>query len=222
MVRHVQPGRPRITVPGFWDGDGIYKVRFTPPTTGPVAVRDAQQPAGVERQDRLVHRRAAVGEQSRPGAGLRHVLSALRRRHALSPVRHHLLRLGASDRASSRSRRSRRSPPRPSTRSGSASFPRAYAYNKNEPELFAFQKGADGKFDFNRPDPAFWRHFEQRILDLQKTRHRGGPHPLASLRPLGIRRHERRGGRPLSALLHRAALAPSATSGGRWPTNTIS
>ena len=46
-------------------------------------------------------------------------------------------------------------------------FPKSYIYNQNEPELFAFQKRADGKFDFGRPDPAFWRHFEQRILDLQ-------------------------------------------------------
>ena len=48
-------------------------------------------------------------------------------------------------------------------------FPKSYYIaNKNEPELFAFQKGADGKFDFSRPDPAFWRQFERRILDLQK------------------------------------------------------
>ena len=47
-------------------------------------------------------------------------------------------------------------------------FPKSYTYNQNEPELFAFQKKADGKFDFDRPDPAFWHHFEQRILDLQR------------------------------------------------------
>ena len=34
--------------------------------------------------------------------------------------------------------------------------------------MFAFRKKADGKFDFDRPDPAFWHHFEQRILDLQR------------------------------------------------------
>ncbi len=47
-------------------------------------------------------------------------------------------------------------------------FPKSYAYNQNEPELFAFQKKADGSFDFDRPDPAFWHHLEQRILDLQR------------------------------------------------------
>jgi hypothetical protein len=34
-------------------------------------------------------------------------------------------------------------------------FPKSYAYNTNEPAHFAFLKGADGKFDFNRPDPEF-------------------------------------------------------------------
>ena len=47
-------------------------------------------------------------------------------------------------------------------------FPKSYAYNTNEPPHFAFTKGADGAFVFDRPDPEFWRHFEKRILDLQK------------------------------------------------------
>jgi hypothetical protein len=49
-----------------------------------------------------------------------------------------------------------------------AIFPKWYAYNKVEPDRAAFLKGADGKFDFKKPDPAFWARFEQRILDLQK------------------------------------------------------
>jgi len=32
-------------------------------------------------------------------------------------------------------------------------FPKAYTYDQNEPERFAFTKGTDGKFDFTRPDP---------------------------------------------------------------------
>ena len=47
-------------------------------------------------------------------------------------------------------------------------FPKSYAYNQNEPPWFAFQRRGDGSFDFDRPDPACWRHLEQRVLDLQK------------------------------------------------------
>jgi PKD repeat protein len=48
-------------------------------------------------------------------------------------------------------------------------FPKHYGkWNMNEPDRFAFSKGADGMFDFSRPDPAFWRQFERRIFDLQQ------------------------------------------------------
>ena len=48
-------------------------------------------------------------------------------------------------------------------------FPKSYYIaNKNEPERFPFLKNNEGKFDFNRPDLAFWRHFEQQVLELQK------------------------------------------------------
>jgi hypothetical protein len=45
-------------------------------------------------------------------------------------------------------------------------FPKNYAYNKNEPSLFAFEKSADGKFDFTRFSPAFFHHLESRVKDL--------------------------------------------------------
>jgi hypothetical protein len=54
-------------------------------------------------------------------------------------------------------------------------FPKSYTYNANEPERFAFVRGPDGaqrptsdKFDFTRFDPAFWRYFEDRVADLSR------------------------------------------------------
>jgi hypothetical protein len=47
-------------------------------------------------------------------------------------------------------------------------FPKWYAHNQVEPDLAAFQKGANGKYDFSKPDPAYWKRFEQRLIDLQK------------------------------------------------------
>lgn len=47
-------------------------------------------------------------------------------------------------------------------------FPKHYDYNHNEPELFAFEKDEDGKWDVNRPCFAFWDHFESGILKLQE------------------------------------------------------
>ena len=47
-------------------------------------------------------------------------------------------------------------------------FPKSYTYNTNEPERFAFARGPDGKFDLTRFAPAFWRHFEERLSDLSR------------------------------------------------------
>jgi len=47
-------------------------------------------------------------------------------------------------------------------------FPKHYDYNKNEPELYAFEKNSDGTFDFTKPNPLFYQLLEKRIMDLQK------------------------------------------------------
>jgi len=44
-------------------------------------------------------------------------------------------------------------------------FPKAYVYNENEPELYPFARDGDG-WDFTRFSPEFFRHFERRVADL--------------------------------------------------------
>ncbi len=39
-------------------------------------------------------------------------------------------------------------------------FPKHYDYNHNEPPCYAFEKTADGGWDVNRPNIAFWHRFE--------------------------------------------------------------
>lgn len=46
-------------------------------------------------------------------------------------------------------------------------FPKHYTFNQNEPEYHAFERLEDGGFDFERFNPAFFRHLEQRIGDLR-------------------------------------------------------
>lgn len=46
-------------------------------------------------------------------------------------------------------------------------FPKHYAFNQNEPEHFPYERGADGRWDFTRFDPAFWRHLETRVGQLR-------------------------------------------------------
>ncbi len=45
-------------------------------------------------------------------------------------------------------------------------FPKDYAFNKNEPALYPFKRNNDGTWDFTRFDPGFFQHLEQRMNDL--------------------------------------------------------
>ncbi len=46
-------------------------------------------------------------------------------------------------------------------------FPKNYAYNENEPEVFPYTKLPDGRFDHHRFDPAFWKNLEHRLAQLR-------------------------------------------------------
>ena len=46
-------------------------------------------------------------------------------------------------------------------------FPKDYLYNKNEPPLHPFERDAAGGWDLTRFNPAFFRHLERRVADLQ-------------------------------------------------------
>ena len=156
-----------ITVPGFWDGGDTFKVRFSPPATGEWTFTTTSQVAGLNGRNGTFTATQPTGNNHGPVE----VFDTFYLRHADGTPYHQwgttcyawvhqtgelqeqtLKTLAAS----------------PFNKIRFCVFPKHYDYNKNEPELFAFQKGADGKCDFNRPDPVFWRHFEQRILDLQK------------------------------------------------------
>ena len=46
-------------------------------------------------------------------------------------------------------------------------FPKSYAYNANEPVYYPFERDAAGTNDLTRFNPAFFRHLEKRVGDLQ-------------------------------------------------------
>ncbi len=45
-------------------------------------------------------------------------------------------------------------------------FPKDYVYNKNEPIYYPFEGKPLKDWDFTRFNPEFWQHFEQRVQDL--------------------------------------------------------
>ncbi len=45
-------------------------------------------------------------------------------------------------------------------------FPKDYSYNKNEPEYYPYEGKPLKDWDFTRFNPEFWQHFEKRVQDL--------------------------------------------------------
>ena len=46
-------------------------------------------------------------------------------------------------------------------------FPKHYRFNANEPPHYAYERTVDGAWDFKRFNPEFWRHLEMRIGQLR-------------------------------------------------------
>ena len=161
-----QEGRA-ITVPGFWDGGSTFKVRFSPPTVGQWKFKTTSSQPGLNGRTGSFTAAEPTGDNHGPIETfktyyLRHADGTPYHQfgttcyawvHQPEAMQEQTLRTLASS---------------PFNKIRFCVFPKSYTYNKNEPKFFAFKKGADGKFNFAQPDPAFWRHFEQRILDLQK------------------------------------------------------
>ena len=99
-------------------------------------------------------------------------------------------------------------------------FPKHYTFNKNEPEFYPFLRDEEGNWDFTRFDPEFFRHFEKRVGDLRDLGIEADIilfHPydrwgFATMPPEVDDRY-------LRYLI--ARLPPTATSGGQWPTSSI-
>lgn len=156
-----------IVVRGFYDGQGVYKVRFSPPAEGlwRYETRSNHPQLGGKSGS------LTAGPPTGKNHGPVQIFNTFYLRYADGTPYHQfgttcyawihqtkeLQRQTLKTLAAS-----------PFNKIRFCVFPKAYAYNQNEPELFAFHKQADGKFDFDRPDPAFWHHLEQRILDLQR------------------------------------------------------
>lgn len=47
-------------------------------------------------------------------------------------------------------------------------FPKHYDYNHNEPDIYPYEGAVENGFDFKKFNPKFFRHLEKRILNLQE------------------------------------------------------
>ncbi len=157
-----------VKVNGFYDGAGIYKIRFMPDTEGQwtyttssnttalsgktgaftcvAALAGAHGPVGVCNTQHFAY---ADGTPFFPFGTTCYAWV-----NQTEAIQRETLRTLASA---------------PFTKIRMCVFPKSYEYNHNEPALYPFERDADGKSDFTRPNPAYFAHIEDCIAELRKT-----------------------------------------------------
>jgi Domain of unknown function (DUF5060)/Protein of unknown function (DUF4038)/Domain of unknown function (DUF5605) len=159
-------GNRTVPVDGFYDGNGIYKLRFMPDMQGEWSYRTASNlPELSGKTGRFTCSAALAG--------------------AHGPVRvrntHHFAYADGTpffpfgttcyawvhqpEELQKQTLESLRNAPFNKIRM--CVFPKSYEYNHNEPALYPFDRDAAGKSDFTRLNPAFFAHVEERIADLR-------------------------------------------------------
>ncbi|ALN75112.1 DUF5060 domain-containing protein [Aureimonas sp. AU20] len=154
-----------IRVPGFYDGDGVYRIRFMPDTEGEWTYRTRSNCAELDGQSGAFQ----VGPAGAANHGPVRVRDKFHFAHADGTPflsfgttcyawTHQPLEMQAQTLETLKQARFNK------IRMGV--FPKDYPYNTNEPLHRCFETGADGSQDFDRFNPAHFRHFERQVAAL--------------------------------------------------------
>ncbi|MGY5777449.1 DUF5060 domain-containing protein [Rhizobium sp. LEGMi135b] len=154
-----------VRVPGFYDGNGVYRVRFMPDNEGDWSFRTRSKTSELDgKTGSFVATKASEGNH-----GPVHVHNKFHFAYADGKPflsfgttcyawTHQPLDMQAQTLKTLKTSRFNK------IRMGV--FPKDYPYNVNEPLYACFEKGADGKEDFDRPNPVLFRHFESQVAAL--------------------------------------------------------
>ncbi|MFQ6133833.1 MAG: DUF5060 domain-containing protein, partial [Armatimonadota bacterium] len=159
-----RPGQS-VTVDGFYDGDGTWRVRFMPSQQGKWTYRTESNDPGLNGQ-------TGSFECVAPSEG-NHGPVVVRNTHYFAyadgtPY----FQIGTTcyawahqgDELEEQTLKTLKGAPFNKLRM--CVFPKSYAYNQNEPQYYPFEGKPLKDWDYTRFNPEFFRHFEQRVGDL--------------------------------------------------------
>jgi hypothetical protein len=154
-----------LTVPGFYDGEGTYRIRLLVPESGSWSFTTASNArslngisgsfeAGVAASRGIV--RVADQFHFAYDDGTPHVpvgTTSYVWTHQGDALEEETLKTLANG---------------PFNKMRMCVFPKSYLFNENEPEIYPYEGSVDTGFDYLRPNPAFWAHLERRIDQLEE------------------------------------------------------
>jgi hypothetical protein len=155
-----------VEVNGFYDGDGVYRVRFMPDAPGPwsyVTTSSRAELNGVKGQFTCTE----------PGLGNHGPVRVSNTYHFAYADGSPYFPIGTTcyvwnhqgDTLEEQTLETLRAAPFNKMRM--CVFPKHYVFNQNEPVYHAFERTEAGEWDYARFNPAFFQHLEQRIGDLR-------------------------------------------------------
>lgn len=156
-----------IQVGGFYDGDGIYRIRFMPPGPGQWAFETSSNASSLDGI-------AGTVDVTGPDEGNHGPVGVRDTFHFAYEDGTPYLSFGTTaytwtDQTQELQDQTLRTLTMSSfTKIRMCVFPKSYSYNANEPDNYAYTRNADLSWDFTRFDVAFFRTLEQRILGLQQ------------------------------------------------------
>lgn len=156
-----------VEVNGFYDGDGIYKVRFMPDILGKWTFTTK---SNIESLDGLIGNLECV-EPTSSNHGPVSVKDQYHFEYADGTPHysfgttcyawiHQSMKLQEKTLETLKSA--------PFNKMRMCVFPKHYDYNHNEPEIYPYEGSLENGFDFTKFNPTFFNHLEKRILDLQE------------------------------------------------------
>jgi len=160
-------GHRTVAVNGFYDGDGLYRVRFMPDVPGEWTYE-------TQSNCEALNGRAGSFVCVAPGAGNHGPVRVEDTYHFAYADGTPYYQVGTTcyawvhqgDALEEQTLATLREAPFNKLRM--CVFPKRYAFNENEPVYYPFERGADGGWDFARFDPEFFRHFEKRVGQLME------------------------------------------------------
>ncbi len=158
-------GDTHLTVDGFYDGQGTYRVRFMPTLAGEWTYRTASNVKALDGKTGSLTATSPAGNNHGP----------VRVAHTFhfayadgTPYR----QIGTTAYAWTHQGEELEAQTLETLRTGPFNkirmcvFPKNYAFNKVEPPLYPFEGTPPNRWDFAKLNPAFFRHFENRVKQL--------------------------------------------------------
>ncbi|MEK3713503.1 DUF5605 domain-containing protein [Paenibacillus sp. FSL R7-0333] len=158
-------GERSVLVLGFYDGEGVYRIRFMPEHQGKWAFRTSSNEPVLHELEGELECTAAAGGNHGP-VRVRNTF------HFAYADGTPYLPVGTTCYAWTHQGDEMERQTLDTLKASSFNkirmcvFPKSYSYNENEPEYYPYEGSAQAGWDYSRFNPAFFRHLEERIADL--------------------------------------------------------